>query len=113
MDSFYHALYGITPYGGIANTGVSMPVVAPDMVPAVPPTTSNGAVFSQAVFTSLFIMSLTTGTTNHPVDKPMADTALRSAVLTKDADVLPANGVILKPAEAILTTTSVPKVCVT
>jgi hypothetical protein len=113
MDSFYHALYGITPYGGIANAGVSMPVVAPDTVPAVPPTTSNGAVFSQAVFTSLFIMSLTTGTTIQPVDKPVSDTALRSAVLTKDADFLPANGVVAKPAEATMTTTSVPKVRIT
>jgi hypothetical protein len=113
MDSFYHALYGITPYSGIANSAVSIPVVSPDMVPAVPSTTSNVAVFSQAVFTSLFVMSLTTGTTNHPTDKPVAGTALRSAVLTKDADFLPVNGVGPRNAEAIMTTTSVPKVRVT
>jgi hypothetical protein len=43
----------------------------------------------------------------------MADTVLRSAALTKDADYLPANGVVRKPAEAIMTTTSVPKVRIT
>jgi hypothetical protein len=109
MDSFYHALYGITPYSGIANSAVSLPVVSPD----TGPTTSNGAVFSQAVFTSLFIMSLTTGSTNQPVDKPVSDIVSRPVLLTKDAGFLPTHGSVLKPAEAIMTTTSLPRVRVT
>jgi hypothetical protein len=113
MDTFYHALYGITPYGGIANAGVSMPVVVPDTVSAVPPTTNNVAVFSQAVFTSLFIMSLTTGPTNQPVDKSVPDTVSRPVLLTKDAGFLPTSGSLLRPAEAVISTTSVPKVRMT
>jgi hypothetical protein len=58
MDSFYHSVYGITPYVPPNNL---VPVVGENATFNTATSVSSNAVFSQAVFTSLILMSVTSG----------------------------------------------------
>jgi hypothetical protein len=58
MDSFYHSVYGITPYVPPNNLA---PVVDQNATVSIATSASSNAVFSQAVFTSLILMSVTSG----------------------------------------------------
>jgi hypothetical protein len=58
MDSFYHSVYGITPYVPPNNLA---PVVGQNATVNMATSASSNAVFSQAVFTSLILMSVTSG----------------------------------------------------
>ncbi len=61
MESFYNSVYGITPY------------VPPNNLAPVSTSASANAVFSHAVFTSLILMSVTSGLNQ--------DTVLRTRLL--------------------------------
>jgi hypothetical protein len=58
MDSFYHSVYGITPYVPPTNFA---PVVGQNATVSIATSASSNAVFSQAVFTSLILRSVTSG----------------------------------------------------
>ena len=58
MDSFYHSVYGITPYVPPNNLA---PVVDQNATVSIATSASSNAVFSQAIFTSLILMSVTSG----------------------------------------------------
>jgi hypothetical protein len=58
MDSFYHSVYGITPYVPPNNLA---PVVDQNATVSIATAASSNAVFSQAIFTSLILMSVTSG----------------------------------------------------
>jgi hypothetical protein len=58
MDSFYHSVYGITPYVPPNNL---VPVVDQNATVNIATSASSNAVFSQAIFTSLILMSVTSG----------------------------------------------------
>jgi hypothetical protein len=58
MESFYHSVYGITPYVPPSNL---VPVVAQNATVDIATFASTNAVFSHAVFTSLILMSVTSG----------------------------------------------------
>ncbi len=69
-ESFYHSVYGITPYVPPNNLA---PVVAQNTTVGVSTSASANAVFSHAVFTSLILMSVTSGLNQ--------DTVLRTRLL--------------------------------